>query len=236
MSRMTARRSFLARIGAIAAGLGLGSGRSAEAFALQTQQSPSGGGTADPAAPKPRRGVGGFEPDRHEKDDWMELPGKHRLVFDGTSPDGVRDALQFTGNFFTGNKNGYSLEANEVAVIIVMRHRATQFAFTDAIWSKYGAALSESEKFVDPKTSQAPTVNVYKAQIENNTKRGVQIAACDLSTHRLSRFIAGKIKGDADAIYKEMVAGAMPNVHFVPAGIVAVNRAQERGYSLSHAG
>ena len=223
---MTARRSFLARIGATAAALGLGTGRSAEAFALQSQE----------PAPKPSASGKRFEPDRHEKDDWMELPGKHRLVFDGTSPEGVKDALQFTGNFFTGNKNGYGLEAGDIAVVIVMRHRATQFAFTDAIWSKYGAALSESEKFVDPKTNQAPTANVYKTQIENNTKRGVHIAACDLSTHRLASFIARKTQGNADAIYKEMVANAMPNVHFVPAGIVAVGRTQERGYSLSHAG
>ena len=236
MSRMTARRSFLARIGAIAAALGLETRRSAEAFALQTQQPAPRTGAGEPASPKPRSGVGGFEPARHERDDWMELPGTHRLVFDGTSPDGVKDALQFTGNFFTGNKNGYGLDANQVAVVIVMRHRATQFAFTDAIWGKYGAALSESEKFVDPKTSQAPTVNVYKTQIENNTKRGVHIAACDLSTHRLAAYIARKIQGDADTLYKELVANAMPNVHFVPAGIVAVNRAQERGYALSHAG
>jgi hypothetical protein len=222
---MTARRSFLARLGAITAALGFETGRSAEALALGTQA----------PAPTPSAAKR-FEPDRHERDDWMELPGKHRLVFDGTSPDGVKDALQFTGNFFTGNKNGYGLDANQVAVVIVMRHRATQFAFTDAIWGKYGAALSESEKFVDPKTSQAPTVNVYKTQIENQTKRGVHIAACDLSTHRLASYIARKTQGDADAIYKEMVASAMPNVHFVPAGIVAVTRAQERGYSLSHAG
>ena len=148
MSRMTARRSFLARLGDIMAALGLETGRSAEAFALQTQQPAPRTGAGEPASPKPRSGEGGrFEPDRHEKDDWMELPGKHRLVFDGTSPDGVKDALQFTGNFFTGNKNGYGLEANDVAVVIVMRHRATQFAFTDAIWGKYGAALSESEKY-----------------------------------------------------------------------------------------
>jgi hypothetical protein len=135
---MTARRSFLARFGAVAATFGLGSATT----------------SAEPSA-------GRWEPARHEKDDWLELPGKHRLVFDGTSPEGVREALQFTGNFFTGNKNGYGLEAGDVAVVIVMRHRATQFAFSDAIWSKYGAALSESEQFVDPKTSQAPTVNLY---------------------------------------------------------------------------
>jgi len=226
MCAMTARRSFLARIGALAAGLGLGSGRSAGAFALQRQE------PAPKLVPSGKR----FEPEHHERDDWFELPGKHRLAFDGTSPEGVKDALQFTGNFFTGNKNGYGLEAGEVAVVIVMRHRATQFALTDAIWSKYGAALSESEKFVDPKTGQAPTANVYRTQIENNAKRGVHIAACDLSTHRLANYIARKINGDGDAIYKEMVANAMPNVHFMPAGIVALSRAQERGYTVSHAG
>jgi intracellular sulfur oxidation DsrE/DsrF family protein len=210
---MTARRSFLARLGGVAAAFGLASPTT----------------FAQPAAAR-------FEPQRHEKDDWMGLPGKHRLVFDGTSPEGVRDALQFTGNFFAGNRNGYGLEATDIAVIIVMRHRATQFAFTDAIWSKYGAHLSESEQFVDPKTKQAPAANVFKTQIENQTKRGTHIAACDLSAHRLASFIARKTDAKADDVYKELVANAMPNVHFVPAGIVAVNRAQERGYALSHAG
>jgi intracellular sulfur oxidation DsrE/DsrF family protein len=210
---MTARRSFLARLGGVAAVFG---------FASPTT-------FAQPAAAR-------FEPSRHDKDDWMELPSKHRLVFDGTSPEGVRDALQFGGNFFTGNKNGYGLDANDVAVVIVMRHRATQFAFTDAIWAKYGAALSESEQFVDPKTKQAPAANVYRTQIETQTKRGVHIGACDLSTHRLASYIARKMELKADDVYKELVANAMPNVHFVPAGIVAVSRAQERGYTVAHAG
>jgi hypothetical protein len=217
MPRMTERRSFLARLGATAAVLGLGR----------------------PAAAAPQEAVkpgSPFQPARHEKDDWMELAGKHRLVFDGISPEGVRDALQFAGNFFTGNRNGYNLEASDIAVVIVMRHRATQFAFTDAIWSKYGAALSESEQFVDPKTKLAPTVNVYRTQIENQAKRGVHIGACDLSTHRLASFIARKTDGKADDVYKELVANAMPNVHVVPAGIVCVSRAQERGYTVAHAG
>ena len=209
---MTARRSFLARLGGVAAAFGIAN----PAFAQQS--------------------AARFEPSRHDKDDWMELPGRHRLVFDGTSPEGVRDALQFTGNFFTGNRNGYGLDAPELAVVIVMRHRATQFSFNDAVWSKYGAHLSESEQFVDPKTKQAPVTNVDKTQIENQTRRGVHIAACDLSTHRLASFIARKTDGKADEVYKELVANALANVHFVPAGIVAVSRAQERGYALSHAG
>jgi intracellular sulfur oxidation DsrE/DsrF family protein len=33
-----------------------------------------------------------------------------------------------------------------------------------------------------------------------------------------------------------MTSNALANVHFVPAGIVAVNRAQERGYAVASVG
>jgi intracellular sulfur oxidation DsrE/DsrF family protein len=227
MCGMNQRRSFLARFAAAAAAFGLG------------QSSASAQDTTAKAASSPSSAPGGrWQPAREAKDEWYDqLPGKHRLVFDSVSPEGVASAVQFTGNFFTGNKNGYGLDTSDAAVIIVMRHRSTQFAFTDAIWSKYGAHLSESEKFVDPKTNQAPTTNVYRNGLENQAKRGVQLAVCDLSTHRLASYIARKIEGgSADAIYKELTANALANVHFVPAGIVAVNRAQEHGYAVSHAG
>ena len=47
--------------------------------------------------------------------------------------------------------------------------------------------------------------------------------------------IARATGGDADKILEEMVANLVPNARLVPAGIVAVNRAQERGYSFVHA-
>ena len=40
----------------------------------------------------------------------------------------------------------------------------------------------------------------------------------------------------ADDVYKELTANAMPNTHLVPAGIVCMSRAQERGYTIAHAG
>jgi hypothetical protein len=226
MARMNQRRSFLARLAAAAAAFGLGPA------AAQAQDA-----AAKPSAPAAPSGSH-WQAAREARDDWYDqIPGRHRLVFDSVSPEGVASAVQFSGNFFTGNKNGYDLEPSAVGVIIVMRHRATQFAFTDAIWSKYGAHLSESEKFVDPKTNQAPTANVYRNGLENQITRGVHLAVCDLSTHRLAGYIARKIEGgNADAVYKELTTNALGNVHFVPAGIVAVNRAQEHGYTLSHAG
>src|SRR6185369_4305149 len=134
------------RFGAAAATFGFGS-------SFASAQTPA------PAASHPD---GRWQPAREAKDDWYDqIPGKHRLFFDSVSPDGVGSSIRFADNFFTGNKNGYGLDAPDVAVVICLRHRATQFAFNDAIWAKYGAALAESEKFTDPKTNQAPIVNVY---------------------------------------------------------------------------
>jgi intracellular sulfur oxidation DsrE/DsrF family protein len=38
-----------------------------------------------------------------------------------------------------------------------------------------------------------------------------------------------------EKINEELIANVVNNSHMVPAGIVAVNRAQERGYSFAHA-
>jgi intracellular sulfur oxidation DsrE/DsrF family protein len=44
--------------------------------------------------------------------------------------------------------------------------------------------------------------------------------------------IARAAGGDTDAVFAEMTANLVSNARMVPAGIVAVSRAQERGYSL----
>jgi hypothetical protein len=222
---MTARRSFLARLGAAAAAFGFGS---SQASAQQ------GGASRDPAAPSssPR-----WQPAREAKDDWLDqIPGKHRLIFDATSPESVVDAIRYTGNFFTANKNGYGIESNEIAVVIVLRHRATQFAFSDDVWAKYGKVLSDADKFTDPKTGAVPTANLYKSGLEGHIKRGVHLAVCDLSTNRLKSAIARAHDAKPEEIYKELTGTALANSHFVAAGILAVNRAQERGYAVAHAG
>ena len=220
---MTARRSFLARLGAAAAAFGFGSS------AASAQQIGASAAPASTAAP--------WQPAREAKDDWLDqIPGKHRLIFDATSPEAVADAIRYTGNFFTANKNGYGLESSEVAVVIVLRHQATQFAFSDEVWAKYGKVLSGEDKFTDPKTGAVPTSNFYKAGLEGHIKRGVHLAVCDLSTNRLKSAIAKAHDAKPEEIYKELTSTALGNSHFVAAGILAVNRAQERGYAVAHTG
>jgi intracellular sulfur oxidation DsrE/DsrF family protein len=215
---MHARRSFLSRLGVSAAAVGVGG---ATAFA----QSGSAKASAE------RSDV--WQPARDAKDDWFDqIPGKHRLFFDALTDAGLRDARAFANNYFDASKGGYGLEQGDVAVVICLRHMATPFAFTDAFWAKYGPALAESLKLADPKT----VANPHKTQLEALIKRGVHFAVCDMASHRFAGGIARKVNGDADAIYKEMVATVASNAHFVAAGIVAVNRAQERGYSIAYTG
>ena len=45
--------------------------------------------------------------------------------------------------------------------------------------------------------------------------------------------IARAVDGKREDIYKELAANLIDRARLVPAGIVAVNRAQERGYSVT---
>src|SRR5581483_1639703 len=231
--RGEARRSFLSRVGTGATALG----------ALLT---------ADPARAAAQAGASArgsrFQRARHAQDDWLgALPGTHRFVFDATTPRGFGEALLYANNFFVANHDAYQLADSDAAVVIVARHTATPFAYTDAVWGKYAAQIGQLLDFIDPKTKQRPTTNLYNSDaygtalpnfgttIETLVKRGVVFAVCQMATRFFAMNFAGG-SGNADAIYSELASNLVPNSRLVAAGIVAVNRAQERGYTLATVG
>ena len=63
----------------------------------------------------------------------------------------------------------------------------------------------------------------------------MHFGVCQMATRNISERIARATGGDAGAIFKELATNLVDNARLVPAGIVAVNRAQERGYSFVHA-
>ena len=227
-----ARRSFLSRLSAGAAAFG-----SAFAATSCARAQPS----LDPS-------TAGWQPARHPEDDWFDqTTAKHRFLMDTTTPAALGQALAFARNVFTANASGYGLTDGDIAQIICVRHQSTSFAFSDAMWAKYGAALSErAGGFVDPKTKAVPTTNLYLATgygealrnggvtLDALAKRGVRVAICALSTRATASLIAQKSGTTVDGVFKELTEHIIPNGHMVPAGIVAVNRAQERGYSFSY--
>jgi intracellular sulfur oxidation DsrE/DsrF family protein len=233
------RRSFLSNLGvaASAAGATLAAG-----VPVAHAQTPSDASVVSGFSRTTDDGR--WQPARHDKDDWYDqLPGKHRLFFDTTKPEALEDAIQFAGNFYTANRGDYALEQADLAVIVCMRHRSAPFAFSDAIWAKYGATLAKRAEFVDPNSHDTPKVNPFHPVAPAAPARarglaglmtlGVQFAICNLSTHGIASMIAGVTGGTADAVYKELAANLIDKARLVPAGIVAVNRAQERGYSIT---
>jgi intracellular sulfur oxidation DsrE/DsrF family protein len=229
------RRSFLSRIAASAAIIGGTVLRSQPAAAQSTSAA---------------SGVAGWRPARHAQDDWFDqIPGSHRFIIDTTSPLGLGSALLYANNFFVANQQGYGLGNADAAVVVVLRHNSTGFAFSDAMWAKYSTAIGEAAgNFDDPKTKTKPTVNVYNSgnyfgalpnggvTIDALTGRGVHFAVCQMATRRFAGVIAAAHKLDTEAVYKELTSNLVRNSHMVAAGIVAVNRAQERGYAFANAG
>jgi hypothetical protein len=216
-NKMWARRSLMSGMSAVAAAFALGS-RPASA---QTAGAP-------------------FQPARHPQDEWLDkIPGKHRVVFDVITSRGVPEALHFANNIYSGNKSMYGLDESDLAVVIVLRHSATAFGYSDAMWAKHGKALAAATSYTDPKSSEPPKVNPFNATrietFDEMAKRGVRFGVCDTASRGLSRRLAGP-GGDAEATYKEMVASMIPNSRLLVAGVIGVTRAQEYGYSVVHAG
>lgn len=219
------RRSVVARCGAAVAAVAtvaFGSGKAA----AQTSGAP-------------------FQPARHPQDSWLDaVPGKHRTFIDASTVTGAGEAILYANNLFEANKSGYGLADGDVAVVVCLRHFATTFAFNDSIWAKYGKVMSGMLQFTDPKTKQPPASNLLNSAdygmamsnfgntIPAVTRRGVQFAVCDMATHFFAGQLATATGGTAEAVYKELTSNLIPNSHLAAAGVVAVNRAQEHGYTL----
>jgi intracellular sulfur oxidation DsrE/DsrF family protein len=179
---------------------------------------------------------------RHSHDDWLDsIHGIHRAVFDTTTPDEMQSALRYAQNFYIANHDAYGLKDSDLAVVIIARHTSTPFGYNDAIWAKYGKQLSEQMEFSDPKTKQPPSVNLFASEASGSTQagrmvdliqRGAQFAVCEMATRELAVAVSQSVGVDADVVAKEFAANLIRNARMVPAGIVAVNRAQERGYTL----
>ena len=220
------RRAFLSNLGVAASAAGA-------TFA-------AGSTGAQAQAPSDGR----FQAARHPQDDWFDqLPGKHRFFFDTTTPDRLEDAIQFTGNYYGANKSAYGLENTDLAVIVSMRHRTAPFGFNDAMWAKYGAVLAKRAEYVDPKSKETPKTNPFTPTapaaparargLAGLMRMGVQFSLCNLSTRAIAGLIADATGQKTDDVYKEITANLIDQARLVPAGIIAVNRAQERGYSIT---
>jgi intracellular sulfur oxidation DsrE/DsrF family protein len=218
------RRSLMTGMGAAIAGIAV----TAAASSAQAQQ------------------AAGFQPARHADDAWFDMPGvTHRVFVDTASGRGGSDALRYAANIMNAHKNAYGGADADYAMVICFRHGSTAFGYNDALWAKYGKVFQGMTQVPDPANGDVPVVNPVNiagsgpfagTHVDGMAARGVQFAVCATATRGLAGMVARETGQDTDAVFNEIAANLVGNARLVPAGVMAVTRSQEYGYSLLSVG
>jgi len=187
------------------------------------------------------------EPEKlHEADEWLKkgIKGKHRIVYDGSTPhDGFAIAWNWAF-YLTNNQTGTPDE--DMTAVSVIRHKAIPFALEDRLWEKY--KLGEFFGINGNVTKEPLLRNPYYEPQEGDfilppiegikrlQERGAMFCVCDLALNVYSGFIAQGMGLEAADVYKDFVSGIHPGIQIVPSGVWALGRAQELGCGYIFAG
>jgi hypothetical protein len=176
-------------------------------------------------------------------DAWLDrIKGTHKQFFDGvTINDGF--AMVFAAGFLNLNKEVYGLGDHDLTAVVGLRHLAMLMALSDAMWEKYG--IGKAFNVTDPATKTIAVRNPFLhkeglplpgADIPTLVSREVIFTVCNVALTVLSGKMAATAGVSADDAKKEWVAGLVPGTTLVPVGVLAVNRAQEKGCTYCYGG
>ena len=183
---------------------------------------------------------------RYAQDAWFDsLPGKHRLFLDATEIAEAAGALGFAWNFLRTSQTGYNLKDADQAVIVCLRHNATELAFSNEIWLKYD--ILRNLKYKHPDTGKlVKGGNVFRPgsvnpksmsdafTVDGLARRGVHFAVCGLAARALASQLAGPTasRDAVEDLMDKLVAALPANAHLMASGILAAQRAGEYGYTV----
>jgi intracellular sulfur oxidation DsrE/DsrF family protein len=175
---------------------------------------------------------------------WLSrLTGKHRQFFDATTTN--QFALVFAMNFLNSYNEVYKVPDANLNAVIGLRHFAIGIALTDDIWARYKVA--EFVQAMDPATKTPYTRNYLNhphdgdmmfssASVDKLLARGVQFTCCNVAITAVSGLLSKNAGVTPEVARTEWIAGLLPGVTLVPSGVLAVNRAQEKGCTYCNGG
>ncbi len=195
--------------------------------------------------------------DADDPDAWFnKIKGKHRIVFDNTTPHEIF-AFAWPKVFLMTNAATGSPE-KDCSVVVILRHNAIGYALEDNLWAKYKLAdlfkigeIGPAFRAADAATATAtrnPFLNTKPGDfmmpvfgdlpigIKDLQASGVMFCVCNAALTVFSGIVAMQTKGNADDILKEFTAGVIPGIQIVPSGVWAVGRAQEHGCAYCFVG
>jgi intracellular sulfur oxidation DsrE/DsrF family protein len=185
-----------------------------------------------------------LESNVNDATDWFKkLKGKkHKMVVDGTAiHDG--QALGWT-EAFLDTYNELGIPDNELGVIYICRSMGTVLALNDKMWEKY--AIGERAKVIDPLTKENSLRNPFykpkeRDEVDTNSvdvlqTRGVMFCVCNHAIEGMAEALAEKLNLKKEDVQKEFKENIFPGIQLVPAGIWALNHAQEMGCTFCNGG
>ena len=175
---------------------------------------------------------------------WLDqLTARHKQIFDiGSYQEG--GGLFYAKNFFNAHRDAYNTVYPEVQAVLGIHGDAYPLVFSDAVWAKHG--FGRREKIKDPRTGKWAVRNVFWQSREGEwmheysvnalQARGAKFIFCNNVMRFLTRTLAKEAGVSYEAMRAELVGGLLPGVTVVPAMVVALGLAQERGCAYVYAG
>jgi hypothetical protein len=179
-----------------------------------------------------------------EADEWFKnIKGKHRIVYDGSTPHGGFPVIWNWAFYMTNNSTGS--EDKDITAMTVLRHSAIPIAMKDSAWEKYPLAetfnIMKSDgtpyrrnPWYEPQEGDFPLPGIDG--VKRLQERGALFCVCDLATKVYSNAVAQQMKLDPTEVYNDWVNSVHPSIQLVPSGVWALGRAQEHGCGYIFAG
>lgn len=171
---------------------------------------------------------------------WLTaLTGTHRQLFDSPAPSGGIMLVHIMNYFDTYNK-AYQVPDSDIEAIGTFYGATTFHGLNDAMWAKYGLGefLAGIGQDVAPSKVNpwraAPQVlgmSLPQASIESLQGRGATFILCNNALQIFSGLLAQQRGLDPKAVYEDMKANILPGVALVPAMVIAIEKAQEAGFT-----
>ena len=148
-------------------------------------------------------------------------------------------------NFLNSYNDVYRIPDAKLSAVVGLRHFAIATALTDDIWSRYRVA--EFVQAMDP-TTKTPYMRNFlnhphegdmmfpNASVDKLVARGVQFTCCNVALGAVSGLLSKNAGVTPEVAKAEWTAGLLPGVTLVPSGVLAVNRAQEKGCTYCSGG
>lgn len=173
---------------------------------------------------------------------WLDsLDGKHRQLFDiGSIKDG--NPLHAVNNWYEAHEEVFNLQPSDLSAVVGIAFRAFPINASDALWKKYELGRHWELPGREPKTwlnfnrfdRAERSSPQFGDTVTSLRERGAIFWQCNNALNGVVGMLASMTGQSVEAVRSEVVAGLNPGVKIVPAHVMLVGLAQERGCAYEH--